>query len=350
MAHFAQASREQRRCLPVGAGWRAATPAADEWLLWSSAPYRDIRQWAADDLMVEAEAGLSVPELNQVLAARGQWLPAGMPDGGPDTLGGLVGAGATGAWTGGYGPVRDRVLAMSVATPAYGVVRIGAPVVKNVAGYNLPRLYWGTGAVWGIVLAVTWKLAPWPRAVAVCETRWGHAEMEAALAEADRCRRAVPVWASLVLTGKEDGWTLTGVFHGGPAAAERVCGVVDARLASAGDIMGSEAFSAKVEWQARVPVTHVPPVLQGVRARGWDVAAELQSGVIWGSGAGHDPDDMSWLARWVRACGGVLRPFGRPPESLRVSGSDAALWRRLKAAVDPEGILPPLAGAGEGSP
>jgi glycolate oxidase FAD binding subunit len=127
-----------------------------------SGPWTDLLWHRPEDLTVEAAAGMTVAALNELLRPAGRWFPVGLPDGDHDTLGGLVGAGLSGLWSG-YGPVRDRILGLRAVTPGFGPVTLGAAVVKSVAGYPMPRLYWGTGGTFGVILSLTLKVAPLPR-------------------------------------------------------------------------------------------------------------------------------------------------------------------------------------------
>jgi glycolate oxidase FAD binding subunit len=114
------------------------------------------------DLTATVEAGLTVDALQAALRARGQWLSLDPPDAARATVGGIVAADASGARRHLYGTVRDVLIGLTVVTAAGAVVRGGGKVVKNVAGYDLPKLFIGSWGTLGIVVEATFKLRPLP--------------------------------------------------------------------------------------------------------------------------------------------------------------------------------------------
>jgi glycolate oxidase FAD binding subunit len=114
------------------------------------------------DLTATVEAGLTLDALQTALRARGQWLSLDPPDAARATLGGIVAADASGARRHLYGTVRDLLIGLTVVTADGAVVRGGGKVVKNVAGYDLPKLFIGSWGTLGIVVEATFKLRPLP--------------------------------------------------------------------------------------------------------------------------------------------------------------------------------------------
>jgi len=345
LALLADAQRASSQVLLGGAGIRRVFPDTSTRWRWDSTRYHAIRRWSVPDFIVEVDAGRSWLALNQELAERGQWLPVGVPDGAPDTVGGLVAAGLTGVWSGGYGPVRDRILAMTVATPAFGVVRLGAPVVKNVAGYNLWRLYWATHGTFGIILTATWKLAPLPRAVARIVYADRAMSVDQAWREAARWRQVIQPWASLLMTVSGEGVGLCGVAHTGEAGVERIRRDLGDGVERRQDLGVPDAYGARVAWQARLPVAGLPGLLAELSRSGGHALAELQSGFVWGfddrgEGAAQ-PEAM------VTATGGTFRRMVWPWRSPTPPAAEADSWARLKAAVDPDRLLPAMGRPGE---
>src|SRR5262249_41805765 len=84
------------------------------------------------------------------------------PDASRATLGGVMAANAAGPRRHLYGTARDLVIGMTVVTSDGAVVRAGGKVVKNVAGYDLPKLFVGSYGTLAIVVDVTVKLRPLP--------------------------------------------------------------------------------------------------------------------------------------------------------------------------------------------
>lgn len=114
------------------------------------------------DLIAVAQAGTRLVDFNNVLSRNGQWLPLDPPDDGRATLGGVVATGLGGAQQHGYGRPRGSVIGMRVVLADGSVVRAGGRVVKNVAGYDLCKLFTGSYGNLGIITELNFKLRPRP--------------------------------------------------------------------------------------------------------------------------------------------------------------------------------------------
>jgi glycolate oxidase FAD binding subunit len=120
------------------------------------------------DLTATAEAGITLAALQDSLGARGQWLPLDSPAPGEATLGGVLAANAAGTRRLGSGTARDLVIGIRVVAPDGALVRAGGKVVKNVAGYDLAKLYIGSLGTLGIIVDATLKLRPRPEMEGAC--------------------------------------------------------------------------------------------------------------------------------------------------------------------------------------
>jgi glycolate oxidase subunit GlcD len=114
------------------------------------------------DLVATAEAGLTLAAFNQQLARSNQWLPLDPPDDGRATLGGVVANGTGGALSWAYGAPRAFVLGMRVLLADGSIIKAGGRVVKNVAGYDLCKLFAGSRGTLGLITELTFKLRPRP--------------------------------------------------------------------------------------------------------------------------------------------------------------------------------------------
>jgi glycolate oxidase subunit GlcD len=123
------------------------------------------------DLVATAEAGMTLAEFNREVGRAGQWLPLDPPGADAATLGGVVATGAAGAQGLGYGAPRSHVLGMRVALADGRVIRAGGRVVKNVAGYDLCKLFTGSRGTLGVILEITFRLRPRPRREATLVAR-----------------------------------------------------------------------------------------------------------------------------------------------------------------------------------
>lgn len=114
------------------------------------------------DLVATAQAGLTLREFQNELRQRGQWLPIDPPDDGLATLGGAVATGMSGPQQLGYGPLRSFLIGMRAILADGTSIKAGGNVVKNVAGYDLCKLFTGSYGTLGIITEVTFKLRPFP--------------------------------------------------------------------------------------------------------------------------------------------------------------------------------------------
>jgi glycolate oxidase subunit GlcD len=114
------------------------------------------------DLVATAEAGITLIEFQKQLAERGQWLPVDPPDNGTATLGGIVANGLSGPLTAGYGALRSFVIGLRAVLSDGRSIKAGGNVVKNVAGYDLCKLFTGSCGSLAVITEITFKLRPLP--------------------------------------------------------------------------------------------------------------------------------------------------------------------------------------------
>jgi FAD/FMN-containing dehydrogenase len=114
------------------------------------------------DLVTTAEAGVPLSELQKHLAQSGQWLPIDPPDDGRATIGAVVATGLAGPHSFGYGLPRSFVIGMRVLLADGRLIKTGGNVVKNVAGYDLGKLFAGSYGTLGLITEITFKLRPLP--------------------------------------------------------------------------------------------------------------------------------------------------------------------------------------------
>lgn len=134
------------------------------------------------DLIAIAQAGVTLTDFNAKLAENGQWLPLDPPDDGRATLGGVVATGIGGPQQFGYGRPRGSVIGMKVVLADGSMIKAGGRVVKNVAGYDLCKLFTGSYGSLGIITELNFKLRPLPvRQATVIGTGRARAILEARL-------------------------------------------------------------------------------------------------------------------------------------------------------------------------
>jgi glycolate oxidase FAD binding subunit len=161
-----------------GAGTKLAwAPAAAPSVELSTAALDSVVEHNAGDLTAVLEAGVPLARAQQTFRAAGQMLALDPPDGGGATIGGIVAANDSGPLRARYGGVRDLVVGMRVALSDGTIAKSGGKVIKNVAGYDLAKLFCGSYGTLGAILEVSVRLHPIPpeTATAVGHTRSPHA-------------------------------------------------------------------------------------------------------------------------------------------------------------------------------
>lgn len=149
------------------------------------------------DLIAVAQAGVTLTAFNEKLSENGQWLPLDPPNDGRATLGGVVATGLGGAQQFGYGRPRGSVIGMTVVLADGSVIKAGGRVVKNVAGYDLCKLFTGSYGTLGFITELIFKLRPRPAREATVVATGSAAELLAA-GRAIVDARLFPVAAELV--------------------------------------------------------------------------------------------------------------------------------------------------------
>jgi glycolate oxidase FAD binding subunit len=128
----------------------------------STAHLNQLVEHAVGDLTVTAEAGMPLATLQKTLAAAGQFLPIDPSYAATATLGGIVATGDTGALRQRYGGIRDLLIGLSFVRADGQMAKAGGRVVKNVAGYDLMKLFTGSYGTLGIITQVTFRIYPLP--------------------------------------------------------------------------------------------------------------------------------------------------------------------------------------------
>jgi glycolate dehydrogenase FAD-binding subunit len=134
------------------------------------------------DMTVTVEAGLTLTRLQKILGEHGQWLPIDPPLPEQATIGGVIAANLSGPMRLSQGTVRDFLIGLKIVQADGTVIKGGGRVVKNVAGYDLPKLYCGSFGTLGVIVEATFKVRPRPEAQAVLSLTFPLAEQAMELA------------------------------------------------------------------------------------------------------------------------------------------------------------------------
>jgi glycolate oxidase FAD binding subunit len=143
-------------------GWGGLSKKID--LVVSTKHLNKIIEHAVGDLTVTVEAGVKFADLQVILGKVGQFLPLEPAYPQEATLGGIVATADSGSLRHRYGSIRDMLLGISVVRSDGQLAKAGGRVVKNVAGYDLMKLFTGSYGTLGILTELTFRVYPIPQA------------------------------------------------------------------------------------------------------------------------------------------------------------------------------------------
>ncbi|MFI5611609.1 FAD-binding oxidoreductase [Amycolatopsis sp. NPDC051903] len=323
---------------------------------------------SAGDLVVHVDAGLHLANLQDRLAPAGQRLAADpvVPPGaaGAGTVGGLIATAASGPLRFSHGAVRDLLIGITVVRADGVVAKAGGKVVKNVAGYDLGKLFAGSWGTLGLVTEAVFRLHPRP-----VLARWVVLPVDSAGVAYERLRRVLH--AQLVPNAVEldrppgGAGTLAVLVEGIP---QGVAGRVEKFLDLLGN--GAQPQETAPEWWGRAPwqrgdvalrlthqITGLPALLNALDEQasrhGLPVSVRGSAGVglLYAAVPGSaDPAVVAGLVQALRdrsaAWGGDVVVLDAPPAvkaALDPWGPvrGVSLMRRVKDQFDPEHRLAP---------
>ena len=198
------ASRDKLAVAPWGCGTQMhlGPPPADYDVALSLRCLNRVLEYDSANLTLTAEAGLALREAYRLTVPDRQFLPLGYP-GSEASLGGLLATNTSGVKRLRYGGMRDVLLGIRVALPEGELLRYGGRVVKNVAGYDLCKLYVGSLGAFGVVTEATFRLSMLPEAERLLVAAFPAPAQGTAAATSVRSAALLPSTIALV---SEAGW------------------------------------------------------------------------------------------------------------------------------------------------
>ena len=322
--------------------------------------------YAPEELVLTAQPGVRLTDLEALVAAEGQMLPFEPPHlakllgaRGQPTLGGALAANLSGPRRIRAGAARDHILGIGAVTGRGEIVKAGGRVVKNVTGYDLAKLLAGSWGTLAVLTEVTVKVLPAPRtettlllfglgderaSAAMIRALNSPAEVSgAAHLPADTAARP-PLKAELAVTAlRLEGFEASVAARAeGLAAALRDFGRMERLDAPHSrefwlQVREVEAFRKDPRPLWRVSA---PP------AAGWRLRAAVSGDLFydWAGGLAWlaSNDEAATVRDVARRLGGHATLYrGDGPAFEPLAGPLAALSARVKAAFDPDGILNP---------
>jgi glycolate oxidase FAD binding subunit len=358
-------AREARRLLPVGAGTKSGlvrTADADLTRV-DMRSYSGIVNYDPSEYLITVRAGTRVRDLALALMAQGQFLPfdpVWVQQGA--TIGGSIASGISGPGRLLYGGLRDFMLEVALVDSRGREIRGGGKVVKNAAGFDLPKLFVGSYGRLGILTEVTLKVFPMPPAwLTLYAPLGGYAS---AVAVAERLlRQPLPIAALEIDARGQLALRLAGPSDSLPTLASRALDCFPARqtverLEPGADETQLWRARAEFDWAAEYPYFIRAAVTQqhghAVHAALQRAQADLQwvfssaASVAWI--AARDAASVAWIDQMLgeqRLPGVVIR--GDVPELQPLGDRQwLGLASRIATALDPDGKFPAYA-SGTGS-
>ena len=296
--------------------------------------------YAPGELVITANAGTPLDDVEQTMAEHGQMLAFEPPRFGPGgTLGGTIATGLSGPRRPYAGAVRDFVLGLKIVDGTGQALSFGGRVMKNVAGFDVSRLQTGALGTLGVITEVSLKCLPRPKAEATLVQE----------CSADESIRRVNAWGGKPLP-------ISATCHHDGRLSVRLSGAAPAITAAIQNI-GGERVSPADEFWASVR-DHAHPFFVAARSEDrslWRLSvksnapnAELPGAQLieWGGAlrwlATAADADPAPIRAWAKAHGGhatLFRGVGRSGVFAPLDAPAATLHRRLKATFDPHGVL-----------
>ena len=269
-----------------------------------------------EDMTSTVEAGMSLAELQRELDKRGQWLPVDAPNGERLSIGALLATNASGPRRFGFGTVRDYLIGMTAVLADGRVIHAGGKVVKNVAGYDLMKLFIGSRGSLGVIVEATFKVLPRPETEQFVEVNCDSAGSADQFLEAVLNSELTPVVLDL---------------HRGP---------LDTRLLL---VVGFAGTRDEVDWQvsrAGELGFNRPSSLE-YNKKFFEGTEAVQALSVLPSTVCQAIGDLNGAPFVARAGNGIIYHFA--PLAPRHQERPARLEKRLKDEFDPKHILPELA-------
>lgn len=331
------ANESGQAVIPTGGGtkldWGNPPRRADVML--STRHLNRVLEHAWADLTVTVEAGCTIAELQSTLAQHGQRLAVDPLWPERATIGGILSTNDAGALRLGYGSLRDLIIGITLVLADGTIAKSGGKVVKNVAGYDLPKLATGGFGTLGVITRAVFRLHPLPR-----NTR----TLTIAVDSPDAMQRVILAMLNAQLA---------------PAAVQARNGSVDILLEGTLDGIAAQQSATKefgevregsaAVWKAReelwprsgegtiVKFTTLPTRIAAA-------SAFFSSFVIQATGIGYArfDGDVEKLRAAIEQGDGSLVILGRTKLDTWGSPGDAfPLMRAVKAQFDPKGTLNP---------
>jgi glycolate oxidase FAD binding subunit len=357
---------------PRGGGTTMAlgNPPRELDLILSTTRMNGVVEHVPGDQVVRVQSGIRLWDLQERLAGSDQMLGVNPPEEGEGaTVGGIVATNSSGPRRYRYGTIRDLIIGITVVLADGTVAKAGGKVVKNVAGYDLSKLFTGSLGTLGVIAECNFRLHPMPEVARMVAVELPDTAYAGGASQAILHAQIVPSAVELYWSGETR--LLTVLIEGIPSGVEAQAETASHILGSFGEVRilsdeetGSLGASGRpgaggdeVDIKISAPPAELAGVLdstlgassrRGVTPR---ITGHAGIGVTYVGLSGGDEEARSQVVEelreiWLRRGGSVVVREASPAFKERVEvwgpiGSRFQLTRRVKEKFDPRGILNP---------
>jgi glycolate oxidase FAD binding subunit len=319
------------------------------------------------DQVVRVQAGIRFGDLQERLAGSDQMLGVDPPEVGDGaTVGGIVAANSSGPRRYRYGTVRDLIIGITVVLADGTVAKAGGKVVKNVAGYDLSKLFTGSLGTLGVIAECNFRLHPRPETARTVAVELPDTASAGAASQAILHAQIVP--SAVELLWSDETRMLTVLIEGIPSGVEAQAETASHILRSFGEVRTLADDEAQPssppgagDDEVAVKISAPPAELAGVLDSTLGAASRLGvtpritghagTGVTYVGLSGGDEEARAGVVEelreiWLRRGGSVIVREAPPAFKERVEtwgpvGTRLDLTRRVKEKFDPRGVLNP---------
>jgi glycolate oxidase FAD binding subunit len=345
-------------------------PPRDLDLIVSTTRMNEVIEHTPGDQVVRVQAGLKLQDLQEQLAGADQMLGIDPPETRAGaTVGGIVAANSSGPRRYSYGTVRDLIIGITVVLPDGTIAKAGGKVVKNVAGYDLSKLFTGSLGTLGVIATCNFRLHPKPEAARTVAVELSDTLSAGQVAQAIVHAQLVP--SAVELHWSEEQKLLSVLIEGIPPGVEaqaetasyllkgfgEVRTLSDEEVEDLGPLDPPGVGNEEVAIQISAPPAELTGVLdsalgaterKGVTPR---ITGHAGTGTTYVALSGGDEEARVQVVEelreiWVRRGGSVVVRQASPSIKSRLeawgpAGDYLGLLRRVKDKFDPGGNLNP---------
>jgi glycolate oxidase FAD binding subunit len=339
-------------------------------LILSTTRMNGVVEHVPGDQVVRAQSGIRLRDLQERLAGSDQMLGVNPPEEGEGaTVGGVVATNSSGPRRYRYGTIRDLIIGITVVLADGTVAKAGGKVVKNVAGYDLSKLFTGSLGTLGVIAECNFRLHPMPEVARTVAVELPDTTSAGGASQAILHAQIVPSAVELYWSGETR--LLTVLIEGIPSGVEaqvetashilgslgEVRTLSDEEVASLGPLNPPGTDDDEVDIKISAPPAELTGVLdsmlgassrRGITPR---ITGHAGTGVTYVRLSGSDEQARSQVVEelreiWLRRGGSVVVRQAPPAFKERVEvwgpvGSRLELTRRVKEKFDPRGVLNP---------